>query len=262
MDDSQPENKTALEDSTSSPESDTIAPHGHSFSAAGSQFLRELALVVIVGGGITFATDLVIYPALGVSSNAPQPVRTLLVLGLLTWILRRNQESWKNFGLVSFRPLWLLPVLVTGFLAVLLFVAQPFGDALRDSLVVTPPDRSFLRHIQGNLSALFGWLLVAWGIGGFAEELIFRGYLLNRMGRLLGQGPVAWTVAVVGQAVLFGLLHLYLGWGGAVVIGFNALFTGAFFLISKRNLWPLIIVHGLWDSVGLTLVFLSGSPST
>lgn len=239
----------------------TVGSRASASAGAGVRFLRELALVIGFGAGVGVVTTFLVYPAFGVTSAAPQPARTLLVLGLLTWIIRKNGESWKDFGLASFRPAWLLPVLAITFLAIQIVVAQPLGDALRDFVAASPSDRSFLSHLQGNVPAFAGWLILAWVVGGFAEEMIFRGYLLNRIGRLLGGTPVAWGAAVFAQASLFGLLHFYLGSGAALVIGFKALFTGAFYVASRRNLWPVILVHGLWDSLGFTLVFVSGSPS-
>ena len=64
------------------------------------------------------------------------------------------------------------------------------------------------------------------------------------------------------QAALFGLLHTYLGLSGGVSAGFSALTNGVFFLLSGRNLWPVILVHGMWDSAVATLLELNGVPST
>ena len=44
--------------------------------------------------------------------------------------------------------------------------------------------------------------------------------------------------------------------------GFSALTNGVFFLLSGRNLWPVILVHGMWDSAVATLLELNGVPST
>ena len=89
-----------------------------------------------------------------------------------------------------------------------------------------------------------------------------RGYLMGRISSLLGGTKAAWVVAVVGQAALFGLAHTYLGLSGGVSAGFSALTNGVFFLVAGRNLWPVVWVHGMWDSLVLILFYLNGAPTT
>ena len=226
------------------------------------RFLIELSILIPIVLGIQVLTLYVLYPALGISSRSPQPARTLLILALITWLMRRNGESWRSFGLTTFRPKWLLPILVLAFLAGQILFHQPIADILRSELEVPKAIPSYLAHIQGNPAALAGWIVLAWTVAAFAEEMIFRGYLLNRIGKILGGGNAAWTTAVIVQAAIFGLLHGYLGSGAVVTIGFKALFSGAFYLLCRRNLWPLILAHGIWDTLGFILVYLSGSPST
>ena len=96
----------------------------------------------------------------------------------------------------------------------------------------------------------------------FSEEFIFRGYLMNRIAAI-GRGSVlAWVFAIIGQATMFGLGHLWAGPGVALTVGFGALFSGIYFLIAGRNLWALILAQGIWDSGAVTLLYLYGMPST
>lgn len=63
-------------------------------------------------------------------------------------------------------------------------------------------------------------------------------------------------MAIVCQSVGFGQQHLYYqGWAGAVATGATALISGVFYVVLKRNLWPLILSHGLANTLGLTLIF-------
>jgi len=48
----------------------------------------------------------------------------------------------------------------------------------------------------------------------------------------------------------------------ALKVGIGALFSGVFFLIAGRNLWALILAHGIWDTAVVTLIYLTGTPST
>jgi len=124
-------------------------------------------------------------------------------------------------------------------------LAQTFGATASPSV---------LSSIGGNEAALFAWLVVAWGVGGFIEELLFRGFLLNRIEAFLGTGfgaNVAAAAAVCAQAALFGALHLYQGSFGFVFAGLFALIYGAAYRLFGRNLWPLILVHGVWNSFAI-----------
>ena len=69
-------------------------------------------------------------------------------------------------------------------------------------------------------------------------------------------------LAVVGQAAIFAVGHSYRGIGGTLTAGLSGLTFGAFFFVGGRSLWPLILVHGLWDSLGVILLYLHGVPTT
>jgi membrane protease YdiL (CAAX protease family) len=61
-------------------------------------------------------------------------------------------------------------------------------------------------------------------------------------------------VAALCQALLFGLAHAYLGPRGVLNASAIGLVSAGVFLADGRNLWPLIVAHGLVDTVGLTLI--------
>lgn len=104
---------------------------------------------------------------------------------------------------------------------------------------------------QGPLHLLLWIVIVAWGAAAFGEELLWRGFLMDRLGRLPGLGGQAVAVVVI-QAALFALPHLYQGWSGAVVTATVGLILGWMRLRTGGNLWPLIIAHGLVDTIMLT----------
>ena len=115
----------------------------------------------------------------------------------------------------------------------------------------------FLDYIRGNVVAFAGWIVVTWAVGAFAEELLFRGFLINGVAWVVGRAGVGVGVGVVSQAVLFGVLHLYQGTFGFVSAGLFALLMGVAYLATGRNLWPLILVHGTWNTVGIAGVYFS-----
>ena len=97
-------------------------------------------------------------------------------------------------------------------------------------------------------------LPLVWLIAAFGEEFFFRGLLLTAVAELFGGSRMAWALAVVVQAAAFGLVHAYQGPVQAIAIGIGGLVYGAAFLYAGRNLWPLILAHGINNSLGLSLL--------
>ncbi len=87
-------------------------------------------------------------------------------------------------------------------------------------------------------------LILAAFANAWAEEVIVVGYLLTRLDQLQ-VGPRA---AIVWSSLLRGAYHLYQGFGGGVGNLAMGLVFGTVWRRSGR-LWPLIVAHGLIDSV-------------
>lgn len=177
---------------------------------------------------------------------------------LATVFLRREGKSWADLGFPR-RISWLRFIGYT--LAALLLTMLANGlivtPALR-AMDAPPSDISLLTEaIEGNtLNFVVFMIFVVWGSAGFGEELIARGFLLDRFSRLFGT-----SMAVVAQAAVFGLAHSYQGLTGVVTIFVLALVFGAVYIKSGRNLWPVIAAHGLMDSLGVTAIYLGYSDT-
>lgn len=88
------------------------------------------------------------------------------------------------------------------------------------------------------------WLLIVTAVtAGFTEEVMFRGYLLERVGELTG---ALWIGAVI-SAVVFTLVHIPLwGVGGALQIGVWTIVVTVLY-VKTHNLWACIVMHVLND---------------
>jgi uncharacterized protein len=71
----------------------------------------------------------------------------------------------------------------------------------------------------------------------------------------------AWIAACAIQAALFGWLHAYQNAFGIAITGTIGLIMGVLFLVCGRNLWPLIIGHGLYDASRTILFYFQGTSS-
>ena len=99
-------------------------------------------------------------------------------------------------------------------------------------------------------------LAIIWTFAAFGEELGYRGYLLTRAADLGNRSRVAYVIAMVCIAVLFGFGHYYKGPAGVLDSTYSGLVLGTLFLLSGRNLWAPILAHGLSDTVAVLAVYL------
>jgi membrane protease YdiL (CAAX protease family) len=129
-------------------------------------------------------------------------------------------------------------------------------DPLLERMTGKAIDISMLDGMRGNAGAFLIMLAVGWVVGGFLEEMLFRGYLLRRLTRVLGNGPLAAATAVALPAISFGMAHSYQDVPGMLSTGLIALLLGVLFVWTRYNLWLPIIVHGVIDTVGLTFIYL------
>lgn len=102
-------------------------------------------------------------------------------------------------------------------------------------------------HLVAMLAGMPVWMIVLLSLrAGFTEEIIYRGYLLDRLGRLSGS---PW-VGVLGSIALFTLMH-FGGWqaGQLVLVALaGTLFTALY--LWKRNIMIAVIAHSMVDLAG------------
>jgi membrane protease YdiL (CAAX protease family) len=182
----------------------------------------------------------------------------LLVFG---WIsLRVRRMTWRDVGLSRFRS-W-GTTLTFGIAAGLvleafqLFISQP----LLVRLLNKQPDLEIFRALHGNLK----WTLIAlagtWTLAAFGEEMVYRGYLMNRVADLFNRTQAAWIVSLILVHVGFGLAHAYQGVTGVIDEGLAGLLLGVIYLRTGRNLAVPIIAHGIQDTIDFVLIFFGKYP--
>ncbi len=138
----------------------------------------------------------------------------------------------------------------TGIIVLIFWVGARVVDGMG---IATPEVEGVIGYATESPAAFALWiLLVAWGSAAFGEEMLWRGFLMDRLSRLAGlRGQVLLVLLI--QAFLFGLPHAYQGWGGVLITGSVGLFLGWLRLHMKGSLWACVIAHGLVDTVMLSL---------
>jgi membrane protease YdiL (CAAX protease family) len=216
----------------------------------------DLAIVLAAITAAWASSRWVIYPALGIPDYAPYILRPITGFLVAWWVLHWRGASWASLGLRKPSPLWLAAAITVVAYLVELALWQWVVPVLAEWFQPTRRP-SFLGHLRGNTAALAFWIAIAWFVGGVCEECLFRGFLLTRVETLCGGGRIALAAGVLAQAALFGTLHLY---GGTFAFMYAALFGvvyAMFYLLAGRNLWPVLIVHAVVDSVAFWDVYNS-----
>jgi membrane protease YdiL (CAAX protease family) len=189
------------------------------------------------------------------------PVSLILTLVILTIYLRSRGEGLAALGLVALpgrkAKLMLAPQALLAFalfsasVAVTVFGGQAIGLEFMGEESPGVEDR--WGDIAGNLPLYLTWLGIAWTAAAFGEEMFFRGFLITRFEALCRGAPFAGVLAVVLSALLFGLGHYYYqGLRGLITTAGIGIAFGTSFLLFKRNLWPLVIVHGIVDTINFS----------
>lgn len=220
-------------------------------------------LACVLGTLIVVKTSLLKIPAMWTFAG---PISLLCALAMATWRLSVAKQNWKTLGLMNDvntlkLVLWTLAALVSTML-----IGNVVGSLAEQFLADPNIANSELNRamsgrfadLPGNVSVYLFWLITAWVIGGFTEELLFRGFMIQRFEKLYQQLPFAIGLAVVTQALIFGQQHYYYqGLAGVAAMCVIAIISGVIYVLAKRRLWPLIISHGLANTIGLTMLLLS-----
>ena len=167
------------------------------------KILAEITVVLAVMLGVKDLAD---------SAAVPGAGSIAMWCGILvaTAFMTRRGASWRGLGLVLPRGgrEWMvtLGLALLAVVSVILFmvfvldlVASYFGWA-------TPPDAPdrFAFLLGKPYVFLMYLIVVVWFGAALGEELLMRGFVLNRLADLFGHGTLGWAVAMVVHAITFG----------------------------------------------------------
>lgn len=182
-------------------------------------------------------------------------------LFLLGWAsLRLRGMRWKDVGFARPRS-WgntLLIGIVVGLAMEMfeLFVSQPLLARWLGKM----PDLSNFAGLVGNWKMMLISLLLLWTLGALGEELVYRGYLMDRLAGLLRDTKAAWIASLIVISIVFGCAHLGQGATGMIENIWDGLLLGALYLACGRNLAAPVVAHAVADSVDFILIFLGKYP--
>jgi len=169
---------------------------------------------------------------------------------VLVWV-RLSRTPWREIGYVRPRS-WI--VTVAG--------GVVFGIALKFLLktIVMPllgadPINHAYHYLTGNRAAIPFTLFTLIVTAGWGEETMYRGFLFERLGKLLGSGVAARTSIVLITSALFGLAHYSVqGLAGMEQAIMTGLVFGATFAVSGR-IWMVMIAHAAYDLAAYAIIY-------
>ncbi|MFC2950661.1 CPBP family intramembrane glutamic endopeptidase [Marinicaulis aureus] len=187
---------------------------------------------------------------------------------LATLLMKRRGAKWSDYGfsLPKGAKQWSISIALTAAVIVTVFasmflVIEPLTSflGLEEAPTASDPFKFFL----GKPLVFLGFIVVVvWGGAALGEELFLRGYLLNRLGDFFGHNPLGWTMALIIHAIIFGSMHVYQGFAGMIGTGIIGFIIGLYYLVGGRRLFPVIIAHGVINTVGLTAYYFSDGAIT
>jgi len=192
--------------------------------------LGILAIVVILAGNLVIA-----------------PLSGVLVL---LWV-RRSHTPWREIGYVRPRS-WTR--------ALLIGVAFGIAFKLVMKAIVMPllgadPINQTYHYLVGNAAAIPAMLFAVIVGAGWGEETLFRGYMFERLGKLLGPGVAARIAIVLLTAGLFGIVHYPdQGLAGVQQATIFGLVFGSIFAVTRR-IWTLVFAHAAFDVTAVAIIY-------
>src|SRR5438128_99774 len=208
-------------------------------------FLLDVVLGAFIRAPINLQRELFVFDAIG----------KMLLVGVAWGLIRLRGETLADIGLK--RPAsWVRTFAIGIGLAAIVFIAVYLSEKAGFRR-----DLSKFKDVQGNLELTLFGVLYAFIGAGFYEEFMFRGFLMQGLAMFFGAGRGAWIVACVVQGALFGAAHAYQNPLGIAITGTLGVLMGLIVLASGRNLWPVIIGHGLFDASRFVLFYFVRPPT-
>ena len=155
---------------------------------------------------------------------------------------------------------WTVPLWAVGILGAWVAM-QALAPILVSRFIEVPaPDFSRYNPVAGNLRAALIMLLALPFTASIPEEIIYRGFLMDRLTRIFGAGTGGAVMTVLVQSVFFGSVHFGWGPGGMIITVMMGAVWGTAFLLCGRNLWIVIIAHTV-GHIAMVVQLYTSRPS-
>lgn len=176
-------------------------------------------------------------------------------LGIALVLLWKSGFNWRLFGYgkaFSIRTVIKSLIITCGVFIGIDCVIQPILEINLGYI-----DISSLDHIRGDFANYIILIIIMWVFAAFGEEFLFHGFYMKRLAELFGDTNKSWLISAIFISVYFGASHSYQGLAGMMAVGISSLVSALIFTKNRDNLALLILIHGFYDMIGITLIYLN-----
>lgn len=217
--------------------------------------LLGLSLMILLAVFFTFSFIIYIYfPESSLQPDSPGFWIYLLNIFLISSIMLLNKWSlrwsWADLGFKKPKTWW-QPILVT----VLTLISLIIFSLYIQPLLVAQPAIAHLMVLKDNLPLLILALILVWTTAAFLQELVFRAFLIEALDYILGRNAGSIWVALIVSSLIFGLIHGWQGLSGMLATACIGFTFGVAYILNGKRIWPLIMVHGIADTLSLVSIY-------
>lgn len=127
--------------------------------------------------------------------------------------------------------------------------------ALVMPLLGAPAVNAHFHFIAGDRTQMISMILASIIVAGFGEEIVYRGFLFERLWRAFGRSTAATGAILIVTALFFGSIHIpEQGFPGAEQAFITGLTFGAIY-VATRSLWLPIVMHAAFDITAVLLIY-------
>ena len=159
----------------------------------------------------------------------------------ILWLL-----AWRPLSEMGFRiPITDTLVIALTALFIIAYIVETYTEVTReDNEEEIQKSAVFLPQ---NYQEFFYFIILSIS-AGVCEEIVYRGFLVNYLMTIIDDRIVAFNVAVIFPAIIFGVVHMYQGMKSVLKIGIMSLLFSTIFIFSQ-SLLIVIILHTAVDII-------------
>jgi membrane protease YdiL (CAAX protease family) len=168
--------------------------------------------------------------------------------------LKNRGKTLRNLGLK--KNGFGIGYIIVGLVSALLWVA--FNKWIYHPIIIhffNVADYTEYDFIRKKFFTLIITIIAAWVVGGFYEEIVFRGFIQTTLQQWFQKQKHAFWLAGLVTSMLFGLYHWQQGIFGMVPSFLGGLLWTFLLKRYKGNLWYSILSHAIYDTIALILIY-------
>jgi membrane protease YdiL (CAAX protease family) len=182
----------------------------------------------------------------------------IICFALIIVYLKKQNKTLRDLGLK--RKGLSAHTFIVGILSAILWMAFikiiyfPFINYFFKNYIKAYTEYDFIKN---NIVTLLIITVAAWIVGGFYEEIVFRGFIQGTIQKWFVKYKSSYWIAGLFTSILFGLYHWQQGIFGVIPAGLGSFYWTYLLRRYNGNLWYPIVSHALYDTIALMMIYLN-----